>query len=146
MGYTTEFEGELLFTRPITVPELAYIKELFWIDDSDIKSRGLLTGMGKPHYVQFEFNADFTGIKWDGSEKFYNAVEAVNFIIQNIKKEFGLGLTGQLLADGEESGDVWILAIGEDGWAKRLEIPKVGESVTCPHCEETFNLEPNNDQ
>jgi hypothetical protein len=44
------------------------------------------------------------------------------------------GLTGELLAQGEDNGDVWILAM-ENGKAKHKK------KVTCPHCEEEFLLD-----
>lgn len=142
MGYTTKFSGELKFTREPTVTELAFVKSLFWIEDKEITGLGLKFSRGRPHYVQFEFTDNFDGIKWDGSEKFYKPVEAVNFIIENLRERFSdLGLKGTMAAQGEECDDRWLLVIGEDGWATEVRQPLTGQKVTCPECRTTFILD-----
>ena len=142
MGYSTDFAGELTFTREPTATELAFVTSLFWTNDADIHNRGLRNSKGKLSYIQFELTDNFGGIKWDGSEKFYNAIEAVNFLIENMRFACnGLGLTGSLLAQGEEFEDRWYLVIGDDGWAKRVDHPMVGQTITCPHCGENFAVE-----
>lgn len=141
MGYQTDFKGELLFTRSMKTMELAYIeKHMGWDLPSDLE--GYIYPHGKPHYVQLKINKEKTGIRWDGDEKFYKAVEAVNFVIDNVRIEIpDFGLTGQLEAQGEEIGDHWFLVIGPDGFASRVDAPKIEDKVTCPHCGEKFILE-----
>lgn len=137
MGYTTKFTGELRFGLELKASELAYIKELFEVDDVEkgdwIKPEG-----EQPHYIQFELTPDFGGIQWDGSEKFYNAVGAVNFIIVNARRKIpDFCLTGHLLAAGEDVDDKWSLVI-ENGLAKEVRTPPKGHKITCPHCDEDF--------
>lgn len=140
MGYSTDFTGALKFTRPMTPTELAYVETLMGFDLPE-DFNGYIFPHGKPHYVQLEVSKDKTGIKWDGNEKFYDAVEAVNFVIDNARRQIAdFGLSGQMEAQGEEIGDHWFLVIGEDGFAKRVEAPKVGDVVTCPHCDNEFLL------
>lgn len=141
MGYSTDFTGELKFNRAMTPMELAYIEKQMGFDlPGDLK--GYIWPHGKPHYVQFELTEDKSGIKWDGNEKFYKSVEAVNFIIDNARREIpDFGLTGQLEAQGEDIGDHWFLVIGEDGFAKRVDAPNVGDTVECPHCAREFILQ-----
>lgn len=142
MGYSTDLDGELKFNRILTADELAFIKSMFWLECDDYEKEGWIHPKGKPHYIQIEFTDDFSGIKWDGSEKFYEAVAAINFIIANARTKIkDFTLSGQLEAHGEEHGDHWFLVIGDDGWAEAIDAPKVGEKVKCPHCRKEFVLE-----
>lgn len=135
MGYTTEFEGALKFTRQLTVPELAML-QTFMGEDPDDHPEWIKNPGDKYSYIQYEITKDFTGIKWDGGEKFYYAVEALNLIIVNMQREFpDFGLTGELHAQGEEVRDRWILAI-EDGKAVKKELKIEGAIYECPHCGE----------
>ena len=119
---------------------MAYVQTLMGFDlPSDFK--GYIYPHGKPHYVQLGLTTDKTGIRWDGNEKFYDAVEAVNFVIDNARTRIpDFGLSGQFEAQGEEIGDHWFLTIGDDGFAKRAEAPKVGDNVICPSCGHKFLL------
>ena len=141
VGYQTDFTGILRFTRPMTLLELAYIEKQMGFDLPD-DLKGYIYPHGKPHYVQLEVSNDKSGIQWDGNEKFYEAVNAVNFVIDNARREIpDFGLSGQLEAQGEEIGDHWFLVIGEDGYAKRVDAPKIGDKVTCPNCDHEFALD-----
>lgn len=139
MGYTTEFEGVLKFKHEISVPQVAKLNEFFGEDPNDHPEWKRREG-DKYSYLQYELTKDMTGIKWDGNEKFYYAVEAINLIIDNMKAEFPeFELQGELLAQGEELGDVWKLEI-VDGQATRKDIVMAGEIYECPHCDEQFRL------
>jgi hypothetical protein len=140
MGYSTDFTGSLKFTRVLTEPEQAYIQTLMGFDlPEDFK--GYTHPHGKPHYVQLEITTDKTGICWDGNDKFYDAVEAANFVIDNARTRItDFGLTGQLEAQGEEIEDHWFLTIGDDGFATRVDAPKAGDKITCPDCGHEFLL------
>lgn len=142
MGYQTQFKGAVKFTRELTARELAYLKGMFWLDEDDFEKGGYIVPAERPHYIQYELTEDFDGIQWDGSEKFYKAVEAMNFIIVNMKAKFpDFGLTGRMTAQGEEFDDRWELVIGEDGMAHEVRTPPAGTVVKCPHCEEKFVLD-----
>lgn len=142
MGYTTKFEGELRFTSDVTGSQLAFLRSLFWKSDRDEP------GMWAEHspdtdggYIQFEITKDFTGIQWDGSEKFYDAVGAVNVIVGEMRKMWpDFGLSGHLDAQGENFEDRWQLVIDEDGRAFRRENPRTGQIGTCPRCDHTFEI------
>ena len=137
MGYSTEFKGELKFIRELTSTELAAVKKMLWADCSDYPEWKHFKG----HYIQFGFTDDFSGIKWDGSEKFYEAVGAVNTLIAEARKTISdFGLTVSLYAQGEDADDRWILTI-KDGLAIRIDTPPGGQKITCPHCESNFYLE-----
>lgn len=124
MGYTTKFSGALKFAAPLTAEQELFIKTILpddgYEDAADhpewIKPDGFNS------YIQLAVCQDKSGIQWDGSEKFYDAVDAVNTVILTMKGKFpDFALTGGLLAQGEEVGDVWTLVI-ENNVAVRHEI------------------------
>lgn len=137
---TTEFKGELKFNKKITVEQLGLVKSFLAEDCRDHPewepaSKGI-------NYINLSFLDDFSGIQWDGSEKTYAMEKLVNVIIINVQKKFpDFGLTGKLLAQGEEIDDRWELVIGKDGLAYRKNIHIEGTKIMCPHCEEYFHLE-----
>lgn len=116
MGYTTEFTGELLFTQDLTVSQVNYLRSILGEDCRDHKdweTSGL-------YRIDLELNHDFTGIRWDGSEKTYDMDQLVNVVIRLMRKKWPeFGLRGELLAQGEQRSDRWKLVIGDDGFAKK---------------------------
>lgn len=134
MGYNTSFKGELKFVHELSLPQSVKLKSLLGEDCRDHPewNRVDLT------YIDLELNNDLTGIKWDGAEKTYGLAEKVNVVIDEMQKVFPeFGLTGAMLAQGEEAGDVWILKI-ENGRAIKTEIKVDVEKITCPHCHKEF--------
>jgi hypothetical protein len=139
MGYTTEFKGELRFTRELTGKELAAVSNMLGEDCRDHPEWGTGDSLS---YIDLELTNDFGGLKWDGSEKTYDLEKKVNVLIKQVRKEVpDFGLTGSLLAQGESVDDRWALVIGENGFATRQEVALSGKVVTCPHCDEKFVLE-----
>jgi hypothetical protein len=102
MGYETNFYGKLKFTRRLDDAELATFEQFL---------KGHDTG----------FRADFSiAPQKDGlvytSEKTYDLVSEVNFIIENSQRLIpGFGLKGSLFADTEFEPHYWLLKIGPDG-------------------------------
>lgn len=138
MGYSTEFKGELLFTKELKASELAELNKFFREDCRQHPEWGN-TNLS---YIALELNKDFNGIQWDGSEKTYDLVDKVNLVIENMKKKFPeFGLTGELLAQGEDVGDVWRLVMYKNvAYEKKIDLSHK-KKVTCPHCDEEFFLE-----
>lgn len=67
-------------------------------------------------------------------------VNHINLIIDEVKKEFpDFGLTGTMIAQGEDADDTWAINI-VDGRAARTEIIIKGHEAKCPHCGESFTL------
>ncbi len=92
-------------------------------------------------YIDVEFNDDFSGIKHDGAEKTYFFDKIINLIIREMKNDFpDFMLEGELLCQGEDIDDRWLLKIIE-GKAVVENIIIDGEKVTCPHCGGHFILE-----
>lgn len=48
---------------------------------------------------------DNLGIEWNGSEKFYNYVDWLNFILKNFLVPWGYNLTGYVRFQGEDESD-----------------------------------------
>lgn len=140
MGYSTDFEGVLKFKYPLSVEQDALLRT---ICSGDMEHTEDHPDWVKPEkyrgYVQLVIAKDQSGIKWDGNEKFYDAVDAVNTVIMTMQARFpDFGLEGELLAQGEEIRDRWILAI-ENGKAVKRTVD-LGASYECPNCREEFLL------
>lgn len=141
MGYSTEFKGELRFTKELTAKQLAKIKTFLGEDCREHPEWGNV-GLS---YIDLELTDDFDGLKWNGSEKTYDLVEKVNLLIDNVKKKYpDFGLSGNLVAQGEDLEDRWVLSI-ENGKAVERKTAIKGRKVTCPHCDEEFLLEDSNE-
>lgn len=137
MGYSTDFLGELKFTTDLTAKQLAKVKSFLGEDCRDHPE----WNTEDLFYVNLELLDDFSGLKWDGSEKTNDLDEIVNVVINEMRKEYpDFGLEGKLLAQGEELTDRWLLSI-ENGRAVKKKIELKGTKVTCPHCGEIFILE-----
>jgi hypothetical protein len=136
MGYTTNFEGELKFTTQPSKVALAYLVSFFGED-----CRNHPEWEAKDLYsVDLMLNRQLDGIKHDGSEKTYDLEKIVNVVIVEMRKEFpDFGLTGQLLAQGEDITDRWVLAI-ENGMAVKKKQKVTGDVVMCPDCGHQFLL------
>lgn len=138
MGYTTEFEGVLRFTKPLTIEELVYLES--FLDEHPDNHPEWLKPDSRYGYIQYQVNKDKTGIEWDQEEKFYYSVEAVNLIIANMRNKFPeFGLEGFLRAQGEDISDCWLLKI-VNGVAVKEELPQPGDSIVCPNCNHEFPL------
>lgn len=138
MGYSTQFDGELLFTKELGAKQLAKLKKMLGEDCRDHPEWGA-DGL---YYIDLEFNDDFTGLRWNDAEKTYYLDKLVNVVIKQMQQEFpDFGLSGTLTAQGEDVGDRWELSIGEDGLARKRDIVVTGKRITCPNCDESFILE-----
>ncbi len=137
MGYSTSFEGELLFTKELKASQLAKLNTILGEDCRDHPE----WNAPNLYYIDLELNQDYTGLKWSGAEKTYGMESCVNVVIQEMQKDDPeFGLQGTLSAQGEDVGDRWALSI-ENGVAVKTKISLKGKKVTCPHCDEQFLLE-----
>lgn len=139
MGYSTEFKGELKFAKPISSEALGYLNSFLGKDRRDIGygDNNSITGYGDYWYhIDYELLPDFSGIKWNDSEKSYDMEHIANFLIDKMQEKYpDFKLTGKMVAQGEEIDDRWELVIGEDGRASNKPIVTVGDAIICPHCE-----------
>jgi hypothetical protein len=138
VGYSTEFKGELRFVSEPTAKQLAHLQSMFGEDCRDHPEWDA-SGL---YYVDLELNDDFTGIRWNGAEKTYGLERIINVVLAEMRKQWpDFGLSGTLMAQGEDMEDRWALHIGEDGLAHKQAIAVVGQRVQCPHCGGKFLLE-----
>jgi len=138
MGYSTDFEGQLNFTSEPTAKQLAALNSIFGEDVRDHPE----WEEKDASYIDLELTDDFSGIRWSGAEKTYGLEKSVNVVIREMRKQWlDFGLTGRLIAQGEDVEDRWALVIGEDGFASKQPLVVNGKVVTCPHCEQRFVLE-----
>jgi len=84
--------------------------------------QNLITGEGlSPQYASSLYIADDgTGLMY-GSEKTYDMIAGVNFIIANGRERIpGFGLKGSLYASTEFEPYTWLVKINEQGWAEQV--------------------------
>lgn len=121
MGYTTTFKGILKFKKELNASQLSYLKNM--IEET------------KDREMDIELSKDFSGLQWNGTEKTYDLIKDINFIINNMKEKYSdFELIEKLKAQGEEFDDIWELII-KDGKAVKKELIVTGKEITCPHCE-----------
>lgn len=138
MGYSTEFTGELKFTKEATAAQLAALKAMMGEDCRDHPE----WSAPNLYYVDLQITDNFDGIEWNGAEKTYDLEKVVNVVIKVMREKWpDFGLVGSMLAQGENVDDRWSLTIGDDGLAHRVPIALSGPVITCPHCERKFALE-----
>ena len=107
MGYTTEFEGKFSLSAPAPAEVVLAIRDL------DGRKGKLPPGTTPwpDGYCQWVLTADLTGIEWDGEEKFYDYVEWLQAIIDNVLKPAGVALTGTVKYQGESFDDAGTLSV-----------------------------------
>ena len=146
MGYSTDFTGELKFKGELQASQLAFLKGFLGEDRRDIgyKDDSVYEGglFGNYWYhIDLELLEDFSGLKWNGAEKTCCLQDIVNWITVKVREQWpDFELEGELVAQGQTFDDRWRLVM-LDGIAKKVDFPRVGDRITCPHCEEEFTLE-----
>lgn len=147
MGYDTRFTGHLKFDSDVTVPMLASLKAMLGEDCRkhpewqvyDQSNHGLT-------YVDLVLLDDFSGVEFDDdtekSDLGPEMIDLVTAVMREKHPESGFAFRGELLAQGEDPYDRWRLVVdGDQGKARRVEYPRIGQKVTCPHCKGEFTLE-----
>jgi len=138
MGYGTEFRGELKFTSELSTSQLTYLNTILGGDCREHPE------WNEPElrYIDLELTEDLSGIEWNGGEKTYHMTESINLVIRLMRSRWwpAFSLTGELLAQGEEIDDRWMLVI-KDGVAATRYVIVTGQVVTCPECNHKLALE-----
>lgn len=128
MGYTTEFEGsfrlnkkaerglQLLLnglsrTRRMKLnvgAEYGYQGEFYFDEPTEeqIIDRNSPPAYQPGLWCSWELESDDYTISWDGSEKFYNYIEWLDYIIERILRPSGYILSGEVEWFGEERDDI----------------------------------------
>lgn len=140
MGYSTQFKGTLSFTEEVTGPQLARLGEILGEDRRD-HAEWNVPGDTFWCHVDLEVTSDFTGIRWNDSEKTHGMDELVRLVIRLMRERWpDFGLSGRMDAQGDELGDVWALTV-EGGSVTKIKYALVGREVECPECEARFVLD-----
>lgn len=130
MGYNTDFSGELKFVKPLTAAELKHLEFIIREDARDHKD----WDPGDVCYMSLEVLKDASGLRWDGSEKTYEMVGAINLLTKLMRRiNHNFELSGTMLAQGDEVGDVWRLVM-KDGVAYEEPVLSKDHKIVCPHC------------
>jgi len=136
MGYNTSFEGELKFSDDLTIPMLVELNKLLGEDVRDLPH---VEQVGDFNYFDLELLDDYSGIKWNGSEKTRDMPGQINTIIKHLRDNFVdyPHLTGNLVALGEERDDSYRVLVQEFGGATKIAIHNATPTPgSCPHCGE----------
>lgn len=109
MGYSTDFEGKIEFSKPLTDEQVNVLNK-FFDDDHDPDMLGLYT-----RYC--DLVADNYSLRWNGSEKSYG-LNVENgwfpYLIEHFFKPWGIELNGTLEWFGEERDDIGQIHIKEN--------------------------------
>ena len=144
MGYNTDYEGVLLFSKS-SLMNLEKLRYLDTILDEDFREHSDWHKLLPPDtyltYINLELTQGRTGLEWSGNEKSHDMVDAVNLIKTLMEKKFKdkFYLEGKFLCQGESIEDRWLLMFDNDGIAFRQDIT-VEALITCPNCGHKFEL------
>lgn len=144
MGYTTEFSGSVRVDPPLNEEEVAFLTKFsgtrrmnrtngpYFVDGTGYAGQGDdpdIIGFNQPPpgqpslWCQWVPTDDSAGIEWDGGEKFYDAAEWMQYIIDHFLKPGAYAksqlpflqanhvVSGVIEAQGEEMDDRWKLVV-----------------------------------
>ncbi len=142
MGYSTSFHGVLKFTCPMDIEKLTYLGQFLDCADPNDYPDWIIPNPNRVGYIQFRVSKDYSGIEWDGSEKFYYAPEAVELVLANMQAKYPeFGLEGSLEAQGEAISDRWTLVV-ENNVVKHITyVNPYGREICCPNCRKKFIID-----
>lgn len=139
MGYSTDFNGVISFSRALTVREYKELIKLANYDSKDDGTYKLYTNTPETipdSYLQWEPTDDGTGLQWNYGEKFYDYIHWLRWLIKHYFKPHDIVLNGQIQWQGEEIGDCGIIkVINNKVTTKKLIIEG---QIQCPNCQERF--------
>jgi len=107
MGYTTTFKGSIKIEPPLSWQEANKINS-FCNGRQDERSSTKHPG------IWCDYTCTTTEIKWNGSEKSYDMVQWMEFLIMEFFRPFGRKLDGQMEAQGEDFNDRWLLVVTDN--------------------------------
>jgi hypothetical protein len=116
MGYTTEFSGKLTITPPLSEELTDEINQFCEERHGGHSSRF----PGFPGYW-CDWKTDGQKLFWNGSEKSYEMDEWLELLIKKFLVPHGHTVNGRMLAQGEDSNDVWVLE-AKDNAVRQLKV------------------------
>jgi len=130
VGYSTYYDGYLEFNRPLMEEEVAHLSRILDVQLSDVLTEEDREGApdgGRAGWIDIApyeapHSKNVIGITHNNAEKTYYFPEQVAFVQWWMNRKFpDLKLNGQLLAQGEDIGDVWWL-VAKDGEISTLDV------------------------
>lgn len=116
MGYTTQFSGHVTIEPEC---DLTLFKKLRYVNDND--TRDWEPEEELPDlFDEYAYRCDWrvldngTALTWDGGEKFYDADQWMKWLIDKLIAPTGRVVNGEILAQGEEAGDVWMIIVKDN--------------------------------
>jgi len=112
MGYTTDFRGRFEFNKPLTDDMLKVYKRFH-----DDRHEDGYQPNGKPSiWLQWEIVKEDNKfyLQWDESEKFYNYVEWLEYIIKYVFKVWNAEITGKVEWRGESWDDMGTITVQDN--------------------------------
>jgi len=141
MGYTTEFEGVLKFTRELTGRELASINKVLNNSNEMDQDMRKFEHRHMISYIDLQLTDDFQGVEWNGAEKTYCMHEMIGFVSLKLEQlSPPCSFVGELLCQGEDVEDRYILKVTGDK-VKKIKIELSGIKCECPDCGAIFRQE-----
>lgn len=161
MGYSTDFTGQVEVDPPLNLAEVNYLTKFndtrrmhresgpYFVEGTGYAGQGRDadiieyndSGPGQPGlWCKWIPTEDGRGIEWDGAEKFYDAAEWMEYLIDHFLKEgaeasqvddpqfeeftFDHTVNGIIEAQGEDPQDRWNLVV-KDNEVKTVEFELV---------------------
>jgi hypothetical protein len=112
MGYNISFSGKFDLDKPLTVEQFDKINS---ISDNMPSLKG--TGHPESSYCDWEVDTDDNGaqfVAWNGSEKFYDYVEWITYMIKQFFVPWGRKLNGEVEWYGEDRDDIGKIVIEDN--------------------------------
>lgn len=98
MGHSTRFEGQFNLDRPLTVEQYSELEDFSKQDHrNDVGMPGI--------WCDWIPTRDGMGIEHNGSEKFYNYVEWMKYLIEHFLKPWGYKVSGTVSWQGDNPAD-----------------------------------------
>lgn len=155
MGYHTDFSGSINIEPPLNAEEIAFLEKFnktrrmdreqgpYYVEDNgdcfmQVTGKSGIRNVNKPPagqpglWCQWAPSENGTYLEWDQGEKFYDAEEWMEYLIDYFLKpgcrarselpflQANHICNGEIRADGEEHGDIWKLVV-KDNVVKRVE-------------------------
>lgn len=109
MGYTTTFSNRINLSRSLTGSEAQTLKN--FSDERHGGNVGGYTTRVPGYWCDWVPTDDLEGIEWSGMEKFYDADEWMQYILDEFITPWGIVANGVIDAQGEDASDVWRLKV-----------------------------------
>lgn len=118
MGYNTEFMGDIEVTPPLPADLVAEFNAF-----CEERHEPAYTVVNPSYWCDWQVSEDGAYLSWNGSEKSYEMEKWLAILIDKFLIPGGHVASGTILAEGEDSNDVWkIVVVDNDVTVKRASL------------------------